>query len=347
MTTNSQCEGSKSFSDEQLLRISRILAHLGSRVKGYRSFEGLEQDVLKVVFDHYGGEIQSVESHLQSLIRYASSASELISESRKNALSRVKWQVSGPCWILPHAQMSAIRSWIDQVFRNFLAHSLDDSRQRGEEFITFSLKWSVADSGHLILEVEDSGRGIFLPELSQSWSAQQKREWLDMTVFSPGHSTALSPGVWAGNGLGMSFLRSEAKRLGGSAELILSPSVLESTVDRVPFRFRMSFIPAHFIAWATHSEEGGRGAVSSGQDQRIPVLKWQVDGLSGDLPKRSHFGSACPFLFLPISTPSGALEWGALWGDPPVLLKAVLPSSQEEGATVTYTPVVSAPQMSL
>jgi hypothetical protein len=293
--------------DQNLIRIGKLLAHLAARASGYRAFEGLERDVIQLALQSFGSEMSSLEDYLKNWVRsvVAGEGATLTSDQKKQ-LSRVEWRVSGPFLVLSASQMSQLRSWLVQILRNFVAHGL--TPQPGYELRPwFSLSWRILPGGIELL-VEDSGPGL---EWAGPPSLNESRELLtkiENEVFAPGVSQVDSPDEWAGNGMGLSFLREEARKLGGDVNLVLpiegaeGGRVVGVSKGRLPFCLRVTFVPDGWIGFGTKI----------------------------DLPEESHIKVhghphsevGIPYLFLPWDPRSEEKKWVTLWGDPPVLIHA-------------------------
>ncbi len=137
---------------------------------------------------------------------------------------------------LDRSVLEVIGDPLIHILRNSIDHGLEPSGQRGDKpargRVTLTARHQ---ENHIVIEVEDDGRGIDAKRLkakavasgaltAEAAERMTERDALNL-IFSSGFSTAAAVSEVSGRGVGMDIVRSNLQRLGGMVEL-------ETTVGR-------------------------------------------------------------------------------------------------------------------
>ena len=141
------------------------------------------------------------------------------------------------------------------VLRNAMGHGVEDAAARaaaGKPAVATIRIRAFRDGEHVMLEVEDDGRGIDVPRVrevanernvapSETLASMSDAEVIDL-IFAPGFSTATTVTELSGRGVGMDAVRTAVKRLGGRVEA--SSVAGEGTTVRftLPFSVMMTHV---------------------------------------------------------------------------------------------------------
>ncbi len=158
---------------------------------------------------------------------------------------------------LDKSLIEAIRDPLTHAVRNAVGHGLEAPAERrsagkpGEGTLTLRASH---ESGHVLVEVEDDGRGVDLArvrrramELGVPGAADDRlgeRELLQL-LFTPGFSTADSVSNLSGRGVGMDVVKSRIEASGGTVELSSAPGVGATLRLKIPLT--LAIVPALLI----------------------------------------------------------------------------------------------------
>jgi signal transduction histidine kinase/PAS domain-containing protein len=158
---------------------------------------------------------------------------EFVTQLARRFEKRAALKVSGFGVRMPE-EMRPLMSTMQHLFRNSLDHGIESPSKRGSKPAVSAIELSLAESdSQYTITYRDDGRGIdeaavkrralergiLAADLVNSLSGAQ----LHQLIFEPGFSTASSLSDVSGRGLGMSAVRQEAERLGGSARVFSQP----------------------------------------------------------------------------------------------------------------------------
>lgn len=145
---------------------------------------------------------------------------------------QVELEMTGAETELDRTVLDAIKDPLTHMVRNSVDHGIETPairKQGGKvEYGTLRLK-AYHEGGHVIICIEDNGRGIDRPRVlrkaidqglvSEAEAATFTDAEIDRLIFRPGFSTAEQITSVSGRGVGMDVVRTEIERIGGTVEL--------------------------------------------------------------------------------------------------------------------------------
>lgn len=149
--------------------------------------------------------------------------------------------------------VAAISEPLLHVIRNSLDHGLEEAEERGAlgkpAIATVHLR-ALRQGEHIIIEVEDDGRGVDLDRVravaavrgvasADAIAAMSDAEVTDL-IFAPGFSTAASVSDLSGRGVGMDVVRTTIERLGGRVFITSRPGRGTLVRFNLPFTVMMT-----------------------------------------------------------------------------------------------------------
>jgi len=149
--------------------------------------------------------------------------------------------------------VAAISEPLLHVIRNSLDHGLETAEERtalGKPAIATIRLRAMRQGEHIVIEVEDDGRGIDLARVrsvaaargvasAAAIAAMSEAEATDL-IFAPGFSTAASVSDLSGRGVGMDVVRTTVERLGGRVFVSSRPGLGTLIRFNLPFAVMMT-----------------------------------------------------------------------------------------------------------
>lgn len=148
----------------------------------------------------------------------------------------VRLRIEGEHECLDATLVERIGEPLTHLIRNAIDHGIESSAERegaGKSVEAALILRASSDTGFLVIDVEDDGRGIDEAELTArvrehlgdaSWRPASP-EALLRWVFEPGLSTVREVNQISGRGVGLDVVKREVDRLGGQVELCNRPKL--------------------------------------------------------------------------------------------------------------------------
>ncbi|HSU04532.1 MAG TPA: chemotaxis protein CheA [Acetobacteraceae bacterium] len=143
--------------------------------------------------------------------------------------------------------LDLIRDPLTHMVRNAADHGLeqpDERRAAGKPQNGTILLTACHESGHVIIEVTDDGRGLSTERIRAKAIAQglateaelagMSKSQLHRLIFRPGFSTASAVTAVSGRGVGMDVVKSNIEQMGGTINLSSTPGTGTTITIRIP-----------------------------------------------------------------------------------------------------------------
>ena len=211
-------------------------------------------------------EIGSVKVPLQRLSQIVSELQEGVMKTRMQPIGNA-WQklprlirdlshdldkkidlrLSGADTEVDRQVLEIIKDPLTHMIRNSADHGLETPADRiaagKSEIGTISVS-ACHESGHIVIEIEDDGRGLDTDRirqklaerglLSETAAAQLSVAQIHRYIFDAGFSTAAKITAVSGRGVGMDVVRSNIEKIGGSIELSSAEGKGTKFIIRIP-----------------------------------------------------------------------------------------------------------------
>ena len=200
---------------------------------------------------------------------------------------QVDLEMSGHDTELDRSLLEAVRGPLTHLVRNALDHGLESPHDRvaaGKPATGRLLLRAYHESGQVVVEISDDGRGIDLDKVAaiavdrgvvgrEQLRLMEPREVQDL-IFRPGFSTASEVTNVSGRGVGMDVVRTNIERIGGSVDLTSVPG--QGTTCRVRIPLTLAIIPALLV---------GEGAESYAipQANLVELVRVETSELAGSV----------------------------------------------------------------
>jgi len=182
----------------------------------------------------------------------------IVRDLSKALNKKVKLHIEGAETELDRSMIEAIKDPLTHLIRNAIDHGIEFPEER-EKFGkspggNLSLR-AYQESGYVIIEVEDDGKGIDIEKIKKKAIEKgflslkeaesiSERELMSF-IFKPGFSTAEKITELSGRGVGMDVVKSNIEKLGGTIELNTVPG--KGTTVRLKIPLTLAIIPALIV----------------------------------------------------------------------------------------------------
>ncbi len=174
---------------------------------------------------------------------------------------QIRLEMVGEDTELDRTIIESIRDPLTHIIRNSCDHGIEEPAERakaGKPAEGVLKLRAFHESGHVVIEVSDDGRGIDAERVKQSCikkglvtleraARMTERELVDM-IFLPGFSTAEKVTNLSGRGVGMDVVKSNVEKIGGTVEIQTVRGTGTTLVIRIPLT--LAIIPALTIRCA-------------------------------------------------------------------------------------------------
>ena len=171
---------------------------------------------------------------------------------------QVELKLDGTETELDKTLIEAVRDPLTHIVRNAIDHGLetpDERRAAGKTATGTVLIRSVHESGHVLVEIKDDGRGLDRSRIgakaierglvsAEALSRMSDREVFNF-IFLPGFSTADKVSSLSGRGVGMDVVRTNIEAIGGTVELMSRPG--QGTTLHLKIPLTLAIIPALLV----------------------------------------------------------------------------------------------------
>ncbi len=174
---------------------------------------------------------------------------------------KVNLEMDGHDTELDRSLLEALKGPLTHLVRNALDHGIEPPDQRvaaGKPAEGRLLLRAYHESGQVVVEISDDGRGIDLDRVgaiavergvvsADRLRGMEQRE-IQNLIFRPGFSTAAEVTNVSGRGVGMDVVRTNIERIGGSVDMSSQKGL--GTTCRVRIPLTLAIIPALLIGEA-------------------------------------------------------------------------------------------------
>jgi two-component system chemotaxis sensor kinase CheA len=199
----------------------------------------------------------------------------------------VNLEMEGHDTELDRSLLEALKGPLTHLVRNALDHGIETPADRvaaGKAPHGRLLLRSFHESGQVVVEISDDGKGIDPEQIAQvalargvitrdQASRMETREIVNL-IFRPGFSTATEVTNVSGRGVGMDVVRTNIERIGGTVDM--QSQVGTGTTCRVRIPLTLAIIPALVIG---EGEE--RYAIP--QANLVELVRLEADDLAGSV----------------------------------------------------------------
>lgn len=187
-----------------------------------RSITRLHQHVIRTRMQHVGSLFERYRRTVRDLSQHLGKKVEIIIEGGDLELDRTV--------------IERLADPITHLVRNSVDHGLETAEersQRGKQVMGTIVLRAVHESGQVMIEVEDDGRGIDVERVrakaverglvTEKEAALLSTKDVNALIFHPGFSTKDVPTELSGRGVGMDVVKSNLEKLGCSVEVSSRP----------------------------------------------------------------------------------------------------------------------------
>lgn len=208
---------------------------------------------LNVVTNEIQGEM--MKTRMQPIGNILSKFNRVVRDLSQDLKKEINLTLSGAETELDKSLLEAIKDPLTHIVRNSCDHGIEspDVRLRsGKSKVGTIAIRSYHESGQVIIEVEDDGKGLNKDVLlrkalersliTQSQAESMNEKEIYNLIFAPGFSTAPVVTNVSGRGVGMDVVRTNVERIGGSIEL--SSKVGGGTTTKLKIPLTLAIVPA-------------------------------------------------------------------------------------------------------
>ena len=196
------------------------------------------------------------QTKMQSISTILGRFPRTVRELAKQCGKEIRLQLEGQDTGLERAVLEAIRDPLLHIVRNAIDHGIESPEERlanGKPARGNILIRACHEGGQVSLDISDDGRGINFTEVRELAVQQglikendRLNEWeLTRLLFHPGFSTRGSVTKLSGRGVGMDVVRAGIERIGGTVDILSSPS--QGTTIKLRIPLTLAIIPALMV----------------------------------------------------------------------------------------------------
>ena len=235
---NQVSQVSKNSEDENLFKVSQRLNVVTSE---------LQNHVMK--------------TRMQPIGNIMTKFHRVVRDSAKELEKHIELKLEGTETELDKTLIEAVRDPLTHIVRNAIDHGIESpqERQRIGKPETGSLAVrSFHESGHVIIEVADDGKGldrerIAAKAVEKGLATPEQVQRLNerdifQFIFLPGFSTADKVSSLSGRGVGMDVVKTNIERIGGT--VVLESTLGKGTCIRLRIPLTLAIIPALIVSSA-------------------------------------------------------------------------------------------------
>ncbi len=179
----------------------------------------------------------------------------LVRDHSRESGKKIKLKLVGQETELDKSLLEVIKDPLTHIVRNSIDHGLEQAKDRVQagksEEGTLTIR-SYHESGQVIIEVSDDGRGLDKDKIlakaiekglvSAENASNMSEEQIFALIFKPGFSTAAQVTKISGRGVGMDVVKTNIEKIGGG--IILSSELGKSTTIKLRIPLTLAIIPA-------------------------------------------------------------------------------------------------------
>ncbi|RYZ50556.1 MAG: chemotaxis protein CheA, partial [Proteobacteria bacterium] len=218
-------------------------------------------------------ELQSevMKTRMQPIGSALTKFQRLVRDTAKDLGKSIELTLDGTDTELDRTLVEAVKDPLTHIVRNAMDHGLETPAERkamGKNETGRIKIQSYQESGHIVIEVSDDGRGLNVDRIKtkvieknlvskETLAGLSERE-IQNFIFLPGFSTAEAVSNLSGRGVGMDVVKTNIERIGGTIEL--SSRLGSGTSIKLKIPLTLAIMPALIIG-------------TSGQKFAIPQSK--------------------------------------------------------------------------
>ncbi len=194
-------------------------------------------------------------TRMQPVSSVLSKFERLVRDHSRESGKKIKLKLVGQETELDKSLLEIIKDPLTHIVRNSIDHGLElpkDRVQSGKsEEGTLTIR-SYHESGQVIIEVSDDGRGLDRSKIlskaiekglvSAESASNLSEEQIFALIFKPGFSTAAQVTKISGRGVGMDVVKTNIEKIGGG--IILNSELGRSTTIKLRIPLTLAIIPA-------------------------------------------------------------------------------------------------------
>ncbi len=200
--------------------------------------------------------MQPIGSILSNLARF-------VRELARDLQKQIEISIDGAETELDKTLIEAIKDPLTHIIRNACDHGIEDPETRRKSGKRPTGKISVSslqESGQVVVEVNDDGRGLDSQKLiakavekkliTPEKAALLSEREIHQLIFTPGFSTALTVSNVSGRGVGMDVVKTNIEKIGGTVDLRSEPK--KGTCIRLKIPLTLAIVPALIVRYKTN-----------------------------------------------------------------------------------------------
>ncbi len=201
-----------------------------------------------------------MKTRMQPIGSILSKFTRFVRELARDLEKQIEISIEGAETELDKTLIEAIKDPITHIIRNACDHGIEnpaERRQRGKPPLGKIRVRSQQESGQVVIEVSDDGKGLDSKKLlskaiekklitPEKGPTLTEREIYQL-VFLPGFSTAEHVSEVSGRGVGMDVVKTNIEKIGGTVDLKSEPS--RGTTIRLKIPLTLAIVPALIVSY--------------------------------------------------------------------------------------------------
>ncbi len=186
--------------------------------------------------------------------------SRVVRDVSKELSKKIDLDLEGLDTELDKTILEAVKDPLMHIVRNALDHGIEQIEERkklGKKEIALIKLTAYHESGQVIIEVTDDGRGLDREKIgakavekgltTMEALAKMNEKEVQLFIFAPGFSTAASISNISGRGVGMDVVKTNIEKIGGIVDIL--SKVGTGTTIKMKIPLSLAIVPA-LIVWA-------------------------------------------------------------------------------------------------